>query len=788
MTNVRHNLSQNDFYDICSYLSKTIKLSANRKFDRVTEWWRPKSGTILSLLLFHLAFNDVAFGVGWKLLLFSLVTLTGFGLIGYMLNDWADIPHDRKVGKTNLVDGIPPVWRMLILLGLLVITLFPWLVFFRMDVWSFVLIISQFVLQLAYPVPPVRLKNHPRVAIVVDSLYAFVIPTLLAWHTFDLTSGSEGKGTQFHFLVLGVWMFALGIRHMLNHHVADRHNDAATGTPNLANRIQPIKLRKAIQWCLFPVEIFASILFFALLLRDGGYLPLVPIICIAILGAGHIRDVYPFVSVSFSKTTLDRLVSFYLGLISSAALIAFEWRYIVVAIIFILLFSDVLFHPIFGIAVKRIRRFLVGLVKFPFNVGSLAANWSIYYFRRWVLNWNEERNWGEHYSKHLSDLELAARKKRGVLAVFNQNHNKYTETFVTGHLQRLPYHVVPFHGWPSPIHVGEMENLISDELFLQKSHKSAAQLLDVDLTQRENEVISKRLIEENVEVVLAEFGTMGARLVDVCGATGIPLIVTFYGYDAWHRKILDENRQAYSKMFDMAVCVIGVSKDICIQLEQLGCAKDKTVYLPCYVDLNRFAFIERDFTEPNFLAVGRFCHTKAPHLSIMAFNEVVKKTPAAKLTMIGADDGSGVLEHCITLIRALKLDKNVEIIGSQPTERVFQEMQKASIFVQHSVTAPETGDKEGTPVAIMEAMATGLPIISTRHAGIAEMIEDGRTGILVEEFDYLRMAEEMTGLIQDVERMRRMGQQAAAAIRSNKLVAEHIEQLTEIIDKISSRK
>jgi glycosyltransferase involved in cell wall biosynthesis len=241
-------------------------------------------------------------------------------------------------------------------------------------------------------------------------------------------------------------------------------------------------------------------------------------------------------------------------------------------------------------------------------------------------------------------------------------------------------------------------------------------------------------------------------------------------------------------MFDMAVCVIGVSKDICIQLEQLGCAKDKTVYLPCYVDLNRFAFIERDFTEPNFLAVGRFCHTKAPHLSIMAFNEVVKKTPAAKLTMIGADDGSGVLEHCITLIRALKLDKNVEIIGSQPTERVFQEMQKASIFVQHSVTAPETGDKEGTPVAIMEAMATGLPIISTRHAGIAEMIEDGRTGILVEEFDYLRMAEEMTGLIQDVERMRRMGQQAAAAIRSNKLVAEHIEQLTEIIDKISSRK
>ena len=110
-------------------------------------------------------------------------------------------------------------------------------------------------------------------------------------------------------------------------------------------------------------------------------------------------------------------------------------------------------------------------------------------------------------------------------------------------------------------------------------------------------------------------------------------------------------------------------------------------------------------------------------------------------------------------------------------------MKKARIFVQHSVTTPETGDKEGTPVAIMEAMASGLPVISTRHAGILEMIEHGATGKLVNEFDYLEMAEEMVTLIQDKEALIRIGMAASGSIRANPLVANHTTRLTEIIDK-----
>jgi colanic acid/amylovoran biosynthesis glycosyltransferase len=328
-----------------------------------------------------------------------------------------------------------------------------------------------------------------------------------------------------------------------------------------------------------------------------------------------------------------------------------------------------------------------------------------------------------------------------------------------------------------------MEHLLSDDFYLQKAVYSKGQLFNIEIEQAENAAIAKRLINDKVELILAEFGTMGGRLVDVATMTGIPIVVIFYGYDAWHQSALEENTEKYQQLFSQAAQVIGVSRDICLQLDKLGCPKEKIIYLPCYIDLDKFAFVPREFTEPRFLSVGRFCQTKAPQLTILAFSEVLKKLPNANLIMIGADDGNGVLESCKTLVNSLKINGNIDFLGSCSVNHVYEEMKKASIFVQHSVTTPETGDKEGTPVAIMEAMASGLPVISTRHAGILEMIEHGATGKLVNEFDYLEMAEEMVTLIQDKEALIRIGMAASGSIRANPLVANHTTRLTEIIDK-----
>lgn len=724
---------------------------------------------VFSLLLFYLSFWDVPFAIAWPLLLLSVITLTGFGLTGYFLNDWADISFDIKVGKTNLVHGVPSWWRPVLLSIIIGVSLFPWFVFFKVDAFSISLIALQLLLQFVYPVPPVRLKDHPVLGIIADSLYAFVIPTVLAWHTFDLTAGlHENWGQWLHFVCLGVWMFAMGVRHILNHHVMDRENDLRTGTPNIALRIAPLRMGRFVRSWLVPAELFAGITFFSILLREDGFLPLVFIGLLSIAGMRHLNGNPPIFLIDFGRNSLDRFASFWLGFVSCIILAMGDLNYVALPIVFVFLFSDLPTHPLVRVAIRDSIR----LVRWPIERTSLIFNWSLYYFRKWILGWSEQRNWGVHYPKRLNDLDQKNRRRLGVVAVFNQNFDKYTETFVAGHVSRLPFFVVSFSGWPTPLHVGKMENLISDNVFLQKAFYSVCQFMNSDIRQKENELIERRLLKEGVVVIVAEFGTMGARLVEISRNTGIPLIPIFYGYDAWNKHTVEEHCTSYLELFEIAPLVIGVSRDICDRLNQLGCSKEKIFHLPCYVNLELYTFVDRSFEEPRFLAVGRFCQSKAPFLTILAFNEVVKEIPKAKLTMIGGDDGE--LETCRSLINSLRLEANVQLLEPMPPTAIREYMASASIFVQHSVTTPLTGDKEGTPVAIMEAMATGLPVISTRHAGIAELIEHGNTGILVDEYDYRSMGLEMVRLVRDSKRMKAIGKAASQFIHTDPLYSDHI--------------
>lgn len=750
------------------------------RYHRLTEWWRPKAGAIFSLLLFYLAMWNVPFAEGWKLLAYSFVTLTGFGFTGYFLNDWADIPFDRKVGKTNLVAGIPKIARPFLLIALLAIALFPWLVYFKADEVTIGLIGAQLILQFAYPIPPIRIKNHPIPAMITDALYAFVIPAVLAWHTFDLTSGfNDNQGQVAHLLFLVIWMLALGVRHIINHHVEDKHNDLRTDTPNLANSVNPIVLRGFIQRVLFPLEILSCISFFAALFAYAGFLPLLAIVLIAIFGSRHLIGVPPFVSVSFSKTRLDRFTSFYLGILGLVFLVLYEMEYALFLVLFLLLFTDILSHPL-----KKIFLENTGYILWtaPKKIASLTVNWSVYYFRKYLLGWSEERNFGIHYPDRVVEMAVRDKKKQGIVAIFNQNQSKYTETFVRGHVENLPFHTVFFHGWPAPIFVNDMENVFASNDFFLKLRYNVAHFLNIDSQEIENRSIVSRLVQENVDIILAEFGTMGARLVPIAEEVGVPIVPIFYGYDAWHSKALKENHTAYQSLFQSAPLVLGVSKDICGQLINLGCPAEKVEYLPCYVDLTHFQYVERSFSQPNFLAIGRFCETKAPFLTILAFSKVVKQIPDATLTMIGGDE-NGVLETCMTLIRSLSLEESIVLPGALTSTQVHEQMLKASIFVQHSLTTPQTGDKEGTPVAIMEAMATGLPVISTKHAGIAEIIENEVSGVLVDEFDHEAMANAMIELIKDTNRMKQIGIAASKAIYSNKSLTNHIGELSLKLEK-----
>ena len=122
--------------------------------------------------------------------------------------------------------------------------------------------------------------------------------------------------------------------------------------------------------------------------------------------------------------------------------------------------------------------------------------------------------------------------------------------------------------------------------------------------------------------------------------------------------------------------------------------------------------------------------------------------------------GEGELKsECMKVACELGISDAVEFLGKRSTQYVRDAMTSASVFVQHSVTST-TGDKEGWPVAVAEAAASGLPIVATRHASLPEQVLHEESGVLVDENDWRAMAKAMIRLAEDANLRRRMGEAA----------------------------
>ncbi|MGE5100734.1 MAG: glycosyltransferase [Deltaproteobacteria bacterium] len=282
----------------------------------------------------------------------------------------------------------------------------------------------------------------------------------------------------------------------------------------------------------------------------------------------------------------------------------------------------------------------------------------------------------------------------------------------------------------------------------------------------------------HVDAVLAEYGSSAVNVAEACRRSGTPLIAHFHGYDASMQAVLDEHALTYPRMFADACAIVAVSRAMKQQLIALGAPEHK-VYLNAYgVDCAKFSGADPEAADATFLAVGRLTEKKAPDLLLSAFDIARRTQPAIKLRVIG--DGP-LMKQCRALVTELDLTDAVTLLGAQEPTVVAREMRAARCFVQHSVVAP-SGDAEGTPVSIIEASATGLPVIATRHAGIPDVVVEGETGFLVDERDVIGMAERMTRLAAQPGWAAKMGAAAQRRIREHFSIERSLRDLWRIIE------
>jgi colanic acid/amylovoran biosynthesis glycosyltransferase len=230
---------------------------------------------------------------------------------------------------------------------------------------------------------------------------------------------------------------------------------------------------------------------------------------------------------------------------------------------------------------------------------------------------------------------------------------------------------------------------------------------------------------------------------------GIPLVVHFHGYDVSFLLPDAFWEEQYEALFDSASALIGVSNHICDKLKQLGAPEAKIQLLHGGIRLSRFDY---DPPKPRFdgktvrcLHVGRLVEKKAPLDLVRGFSEArqqVGRDSDLRLTIAG--DGP-MREDVEDLISELGLPDHVRCLGNVPHERVVELMQESHLYTQHCKTASD-GDEEGQGITFVEASATGLPIVTTRHNGIPDVVNDGETGFLVSEGDVEAMGEKIAYL------------------------------------------
>lgn len=346
-----------------------------------------------------------------------------------------------------------------------------------------------------------------------------------------------------------------------------------------------------------------------------------------------------------------------------------------------------------------------------------------------------------------------------VLALVAPSFNQVSETFIAAHARALlpgatvlvcqqgggaeRFGLPLLAGLDSAVGAGRL-GTVAAQIRRRRGHGPA-------LARADAARLADFLRAERVSVVLAEFGNMGALVAEVCDRLGLPLFVYFRGHDATMHKTSPSMRRRYRRMFGQGAGFFAVSRFVADELVAIGCPADRLAVIPSGVDPDRF---RPGSPEPGRLvAVGRLVEMKAPHLTIAAFAEVAGRFPGARLDIVG--DGP-LHARCADLVAARGLGGRVTLHGAQGSDAVAALLGRAAVFVQHSVTDAR-GKIEGFPTAIAEAMASALPVVSTRHSGIPEHVRDGVSGLLVAEGDVEGMAAAIARLLDDPAGAARMG-------------------------------
>lgn len=302
----------------------------------------------------------------------------------------------------------------------------------------------------------------------------------------------------------------------------------------------------------------------------------------------------------------------------------------------------------------------------------------------------------------------------------------------------------------------KLARLAGVPLRLLRSERRGALLRAMNLVRYGAEARSLRLFywaaelagEDAFDIIHCHFGPRGrvAAFLREIGAMRGKLVTVFHGVDV--SAYLHHHPRIYRHLFARGDLFLPISEAWKHRLIEYGCDPARIVVHRMGVDTYRFRSQakDRDRSPPHrILTIGRMIEKKGIDDGLRAVAELRNRGIAAIYTVVGDGPERGRLE---VLASQLGLDGAVSFLGWRDQNAVAAIMADSDVLLAPSVTDGH-GDQEGIPVTLMEAMASGLPVVATRHSGIPELIEDGVSGLLVPERSVPRLTDALQRLLAD---------------------------------------
>jgi len=364
------------------------------------------------------------------------------------------------------------------------------------------------------------------------------------------------------------------------------------------------------------------------------------------------------------------------------------------------------------------------------------------------------------------------------VAMFREDFLPFSQTFVFEEIRLLRRHRVDVFAWRrlnealfpyEPVNVGGLP-------FLLTGYSRA---------------FHTKFQTEPYALVHAHFGTSGMYALPYAGRYHLPLVVTFHGVDvtvlgSWVRHL--PHRWPYAALaprllrrMTLGLCV---SQEIHDRLVALGAPEDRLVIHRLGIDLNQFTIGSRDRSRVEVVMIGRFVEKKGFEYGLQAFARVARKFSNAFLTIVGDGPRRRSLEE---LTRSLGVGGRVTFTGVLSGREVSERLRRSDVLLAPSVTGRD-GNREGSPMTVKEGSASQVVPVSTFHAGIPEIVEDGTTGFLVNERDVGGLADRLERLVRDSDLRARMGGAARAKMEREFDNRKQVEELEALYDRIAARR